>query len=217
MVTTFCMRIASRFTWDLECDDSDHQQFMSNLQVDDFSFITEETYSKAEIIAFERIVLLTLDFELNLPTMRLFLSRFLKAALADIPPSMHDGRHVFTLIFLDHIFQNSQIFHWIVWKLQNSTRRGLNTVISSGSASKAQNFHLHRLEFDCAWDCPFTAKSHFPCYLFYLVMPYNTQQSCSFSISIMTLNLSLCLTRLETTHLRFVKNCSQYITWTQMD
>ena len=72
------------------------------LQVGDFSYITEETYTKEEIIEYERVVLLTLDFELNVPTVRLFLNRFLKAALADVPADKRDGRWAscYTLLYV---------------------------------------------------------------------------------------------------------------------
>lgn len=61
--------------------------------MDDFSYITEETYSKQEIVDFERVVLLTLDFELAMPTTHFFLSRVKKAANFSLAPHQRDGRY----------------------------------------------------------------------------------------------------------------------------
>mmetsp|Transcript_23430 Transcript_23430/g.73440 ORF Transcript_23430/g.73440 Transcript_23430/m.73440 type:complete len:223 (+) Transcript_23430:67-735(+) len=52
-------------------------------QVDEFCYITDNTYSRQEVLNMERTLLTTLDFELTTPTTKSFLRRFLKAAEAD--------------------------------------------------------------------------------------------------------------------------------------
>ena len=54
-------------------------------QVDEFCYITDNTYSRKEILGMEDCVLDSLRFELTVPTPRLFLRRFLKASAADWP------------------------------------------------------------------------------------------------------------------------------------
>lgn len=52
-------------------------------QVDEFCYITDNTYTREQVIAMERRVLDTLNFELTTPTAKSFLRRFLRAAEAD--------------------------------------------------------------------------------------------------------------------------------------
>ena len=58
-----------------------------SLQGEEYSYITDNTYSKQEILQMEEIVWGALNFELTVPTQRTFLRRFLKASAADWPPS----------------------------------------------------------------------------------------------------------------------------------
>ena len=63
------------------------QQASLALQGEEYSYITDNTYSKQEILQMEEIVWGALNFELTVPTQRTFLRRFLKASAADWPPS----------------------------------------------------------------------------------------------------------------------------------
>ncbi|CAL8471815.1 g11357 [Coccomyxa elongata] len=54
-------------------------------QVEEFCYITDNTYTKKEILGMEDNVLDALRFELTVPTPRIFLRRFLKASAADWP------------------------------------------------------------------------------------------------------------------------------------
>lgn len=56
-------------------------------QVDEFCYITDNTYDRRQILGMEEAVLGALRFELTVPTPRVFLRRFLKASAADWPPS----------------------------------------------------------------------------------------------------------------------------------
>jgi hypothetical protein len=53
--------------------------------VEEFVYITDSTYDRAQILAMEEAVLGALRFELTVPTPRVFLRRFLKASAADWP------------------------------------------------------------------------------------------------------------------------------------
>ncbi len=57
------------------------------LQGEEYSYITDNTYSKREILRMEEIIWGALKFELTVPTPRTFLRRFIKASAADWPPS----------------------------------------------------------------------------------------------------------------------------------
>jgi cyclin A len=52
-------------------------------QVDEFCYITDNTYERQDVLAMERTVLDALDFELTQPTVKTFLRRCLRAADAD--------------------------------------------------------------------------------------------------------------------------------------
>jgi cyclin A len=52
-------------------------------QVDEFCYITDNTYTRDQVLAMERQVLDTLAFELTTPTTKSFLRRYLRAAEAD--------------------------------------------------------------------------------------------------------------------------------------
>jgi hypothetical protein len=52
-------------------------------QVDEFCMVTDNTYSREEILATERHVLDALEWELTTPTPLSFLRRFVKAAQVD--------------------------------------------------------------------------------------------------------------------------------------
>lgn len=54
-------------------------------QVDEFCYITDNTYRREEVIEMERTVLKELHFELSYPTIKSFLRRFVRAAQADLP------------------------------------------------------------------------------------------------------------------------------------
>ncbi|KAL0039838.1 hypothetical protein WJX77_009647 [Trebouxia sp. C0004] len=55
-------------------------------QIEDFCYITDNTYAREEVLAMEQQVLGALSFELTVPTAKTFLRRFLKAALpGDMP------------------------------------------------------------------------------------------------------------------------------------
>ena len=57
------------------------------MQGEEYSYITDNTYSKREILQMEEIIWGALKFELTVPTPRTFLRRFIKASAADWPPS----------------------------------------------------------------------------------------------------------------------------------
>lgn len=61
-------------------------------QVEEFCFITENTYTRKEILSAEREILAALKFELTAPTIRAFLRRFVKAAAASYPGGTPDSR-----------------------------------------------------------------------------------------------------------------------------
>lgn len=52
-------------------------------QVDEFCYITDNTYSRDDVLSMERVVLDALDFDLTQPTIKSFLRRCLRAADAD--------------------------------------------------------------------------------------------------------------------------------------
>lgn len=54
-------------------------------QVDDFCFITDNTYEKSDVLDTEKEILKVLDFDLTQPTTKTFLRRFIKAASGEIP------------------------------------------------------------------------------------------------------------------------------------
>jgi cyclin A len=60
---------------------------LHDVQVREFSYITDNTYTKDEIKIMERWIWRALRFELTAPTARLFLRRFVKASAADWPES----------------------------------------------------------------------------------------------------------------------------------
>ena len=62
------------------------------MQVEEFCFITENTYTKDQLVSTEWKVLITLNFELTVPTVRAFLRRFVKAAAATYPGGLVDPR-----------------------------------------------------------------------------------------------------------------------------
>lgn len=82
------------------------------MQGDDFSYITDNTYSKREILAMEEVVWGGLNFELTVPTARTFLRRFLKASAADWPPS-HVWRWGF--LYFTHL-THSQLYLKGLWQ-----------------------------------------------------------------------------------------------------
>lgn len=57
-------------------------------QVDEFCYITDNTYRRDQVIAMERRVLKFLHFEISYPTTKSFLRRFIRAAQADQAPSL---------------------------------------------------------------------------------------------------------------------------------
>ena len=61
-------------------------------QGDEYSYITDNTYSKREILRMEELIWGALSFELTVPTSRTFLRRFLKASAADWANNNHVWR-----------------------------------------------------------------------------------------------------------------------------
>ena len=55
------------------------------MQVEEFCFITENTYTKPDIIQMESDILDKLKFECTTPTVKIFLRRFCRAAEEDVP------------------------------------------------------------------------------------------------------------------------------------
>ncbi|CAN6482447.1 unnamed protein product [Victoria cruziana] len=49
-------------------------------QLEDFCYITDHTYTKEEVVEMESKILMLLNFEMSTPTVKTFLSRFIKAA-----------------------------------------------------------------------------------------------------------------------------------------
>ncbi|CAI5524508.1 unnamed protein product [Closterium sp. Naga37s-1] len=58
-------------------------------QVDEFCYITDNTYRRHEVLLMERHVLAVLHFDLSTPTVKSFLRRFIKAAQATLPSPQH--------------------------------------------------------------------------------------------------------------------------------
>ncbi|CAI5526169.1 unnamed protein product [Closterium sp. Naga37s-1] len=58
-------------------------------QVDEFCYITDNTYRRQEVLLMERHVLAVLHFDLSTPTVKSFLRRFVKAAQATLPSPQH--------------------------------------------------------------------------------------------------------------------------------
>ncbi|CAI7839543.1 unnamed protein product [Closterium sp. NIES-53] len=58
-------------------------------QVDEFCYITDNTYHRHEVLLMERHVLAVLHFDLSTPTVKSFLRRFVKAAQATFPSPQH--------------------------------------------------------------------------------------------------------------------------------
>lgn len=56
-------------------------------EIADFTYITDDTYTKTQIVHMERLILKVLDFNLAAPTTHTFLLRYLKASEADLQPS----------------------------------------------------------------------------------------------------------------------------------
>lgn len=50
----------------------------------DFTYITDDTYTKVQIVRMERLILKVLDFNLAAPTSHAFLMRYLRASEADL-------------------------------------------------------------------------------------------------------------------------------------
>eukprot|EP01117_Protostelium_nocturnum_P008058 TRINITY_DN2869_c0_g1_i1.p1 TRINITY_DN2869_c0_g1~~TRINITY_DN2869_c0_g1_i1.p1 ORF type:complete len:520 (+),score=210.78 TRINITY_DN2869_c0_g1_i1:124-1683(+) len=71
LVGTACMLIASKF------------EEIFTPKVDDFIYITANAYPREELLKMEKLVLLTLNFNLNVPAPIHFLRRFSKAAHSD--------------------------------------------------------------------------------------------------------------------------------------
>lgn len=59
-------------------------------EIADFTYITDDTYTKAQIVQMERLILKVLDFKLGAPTTHTFLLRYLKASEIDLLPSKCD-------------------------------------------------------------------------------------------------------------------------------
>ena len=55
-------------------------------QIEEFCYITDNTYNRGQVIAMEHLILAALDFELTVPTAKTFLRRFTKAADAEGTP-----------------------------------------------------------------------------------------------------------------------------------
>ena len=53
-------------------------------EIADFTYITDDTYTKVQIVRMERLVLKVLDFNLAAPTSHTFVQRYLKASEADL-------------------------------------------------------------------------------------------------------------------------------------
>ncbi|KAK9814321.1 hypothetical protein WJX72_004031 [[Myrmecia] bisecta] len=61
-------------------------------QIEEFCYITDNTYSREEILAMEHEILGLLQFELTVPNAKVFSRRFIKAAAADESAAAADGR-----------------------------------------------------------------------------------------------------------------------------
>jgi cyclin-A len=57
------------------------------MQVDQFVYITDHTYTRDEVLATEEHVLAVLDFELTQPTAKTFLRRFIQVKNPAAPPA----------------------------------------------------------------------------------------------------------------------------------
>lgn len=54
-------------------------------QVEEFCYITDNTYTREQVLEMERELLRVLDFDLTQPTIKTFLRRYIKAASGEIP------------------------------------------------------------------------------------------------------------------------------------
>ena len=57
----------------------------------DFTYITDDTYTKVQIVRMERLILKVLDFNLAAPTSHMFVLRYLKAGEADMRSAKADA------------------------------------------------------------------------------------------------------------------------------
>lgn len=73
--------------------------------VDDFCYITDHTYTRAQLVAAESDLLAALGFDLTQPTAKTFLRRYLKAAAAELdlgPVAEHLSSYLCELALLDY-------------------------------------------------------------------------------------------------------------------
>ncbi len=62
-------------------------------EIADFTYITDDTYTKTQTVRMERLILKTLDFNLAAPTTHTFLLRYLNASEVDLSPSKPKSNH----------------------------------------------------------------------------------------------------------------------------
>jgi len=89
LVGITCMHIASKY------------QEIYPPQLQEFCYITDNTYEREDLILMERRVLDVLDFELSVPTTWMFLTRFLRVAEAD-RQTEYLGMYLAELSLLDY-------------------------------------------------------------------------------------------------------------------
>ncbi|KAK7389535.1 hypothetical protein VNO78_24666 [Psophocarpus tetragonolobus] len=93
-----CMLIASKY------------EEINAPRIEDFCFITDNTYTKAEVLKMESQVLKSSEYQLFAPTIQTFLRRFLRAAQAsDKDPSLeleHLANYLAELTLMDYGFLN---------------------------------------------------------------------------------------------------------------
>lgn len=74
----------------------------------DFTYITDDTYTKVQIVRMERVILKILDFNLAAPTTHTFLLRYLKASEVDLS-SLKPGQAVADSLFSGNTCSESQL------------------------------------------------------------------------------------------------------------
>ena len=79
-------------------------------QVDEFCYITDNTYTRNDVLAMERTVLDALNFELTQPTIKTFLRRCLRAAESDSKMEFL-ANFLSELALLDYSFKILAIYH----------------------------------------------------------------------------------------------------------
>ena len=72
-------------------------------EIADFTYITDDTYTKSQIVRMERLILKILDFNLSAPTSHVFLLRYLKASEVDLSSTLPGSGISQTITYLSMV------------------------------------------------------------------------------------------------------------------